>query len=450
MAVLDAQLNLVRISDSFARVTAENPARAVGQSLFAYLPEQLRPSLEQAQQNQVAYRHAAYPLSGWPAPSDGTTYWDLELAPIVDGSGESDLCLLTMRDVTARIRSEQELRRAERRLAEAQRLAHIGAWEVDLDSQSVWWSDEMYRITGILPGPYKPKLAMFEALIPEEDRPRFEESGQIALRNGEWAGDYRIRRPDGEVRIVHAIARVIRDEQGRPISMTGANQDVTEQRIAAQRLADSLREKETLLREIHHRVKNNLQIIAGLLYFQSKKAQSTAEYDALAEARLRLQAMLLVHERLYHATSLSCIDMAAYIHSLVDALQRSMVASEHVQTTLSVQPLHLPIESAQPIGMILCELLTNAYRHAFPLGRAGRVRVCVTWTPGHLDLQVEDDGVGLPATFDLHTAGDFGWQLIRTLVMQLDASLTREPVTLGTRIAITMPLPEGASPDGQP
>ncbi|MCL0138039.1 hypothetical protein M2T37_27550, partial [Klebsiella pneumoniae] len=95
---------------------------------------------------------------------------------------------------------------------------------------------------------------------------------------------------DGEQRVLHAVAHVIRGENGTPIALSGANQDVTEQRLAAQRLADSLREKETLLREIHHRVKNNLQIISGLLYFQAKNTVCSTERDALADARLRLQA----------------------------------------------------------------------------------------------------------------------------------------------------------------
>ena len=445
LAVLDAQLNLVRISDSFARVNGTWPSRVVGQSLFTYLPSELRPSLEQAQQTKVVYRRSAYPVSGWPGPQEGTSYWDLELVPIVDGSSESDLWFLTLRDVTARIRSEHELLRAERRLAEAQRLAHVGAWELDLSTRALWWSDEMYRINGIAPGEIKANQDLFLGLIPESDRPQFVQTYAHALIAGEWAGDFRIRRPDGELRILHAVVNLIRDKAGNPVALAGANQDVTEQRAAAQRLADSLREKETLLREIHQRVKNNLQVIAGLLYFQAKKAASAAEHDALAEARLRLQAMQLVHEHLYHSTTLSCIDMVAYIQSLVDALTRSMLASENVQTSLSVQPLYLPIESAQPIGMILCELLTNAYRHAFPAGRPGQVAVRAAWQPGYLDLQVEDDGVGLPRSFDPQAAGDFGWQLIRTLVMQLDATLTWVPTPQGTRIAITIPLPDEAT-----
>ena len=370
--------------------------------------------------------------------------------PIVDGAGESDLWLLTMRDVTACIRGEQELRRAEQRLAQAQRMAHVGAWELDLRTRSVWWSDEMYRINGIRLDQTKANQDLFLSLIPDSDRADFDHIMQQTLQTGGWAGDFRIRRPDGEQRVLHAVAHVIRDENGTPIALSGANQDVTEQRLAAQRLADSLREKETLLREVHHRVKNNLQIISGLLYFQAKNTVCSTERDALADARLRLQAMQLVHEHLYYSASLSCIDMVTYIQALADALRRSMNAPSNVQTSLSVQPLCLPIESAQPIGMILCELLTNAYRHAFPSANAGTITIRSTWQPEYMDLAVQDDGIGLPSDFNIETSGKFGWQLIRTLVRQLDASLVHVPSACGTQIAIRIPLPENVSGTSRP
>ncbi|MBL9006326.1 MAG: PAS domain S-box protein [Myxococcales bacterium] len=450
MAVLDTTFRVIRASESFSRAAGTLPERVVEKSLFAYLPDTLRVEFEQAQLTQTPLRKCAFPLSSWPSSQGGATYWDLELVPILDGSRELDLWLLTLRDVSERIRCEQDLRRAEQRLAEAQRLAHVGAWELDLRTQSIWWSDEMYRIAGIEKKEGLVNREFCQSLVPEEDRHVTSLAIPSALASGEWAGHFRIRRPDGELRTLYSIARVMRDAAGMPMSLAGANQDVTEQCWAAQRLADSLREKETLLREIHHRVKNNLQVVAGLLHFQSKKSASAADRDALAEARLRLQAMLLVHERLYQSTHLSRIDMVAYIHALVDALQRSMLASEHVQTVLSVQPLHLPIESAQPIGMILCELLTNAYRHAFPARRPGQVQVSATWTFGRIELLVQDDGIGLPLDFNPQTAGDFGWQLIRTLMMQLDASLLRVPTARGTGISVVIPWVDGGRPAAHP
>jgi two-component sensor histidine kinase len=200
-----------------------------------------------------------------------------------------------------------------------------------------------------------------------------------------------------------------------------------------------LREKETLLREIHHRVKNNLQIIASLLYFEGQKIMEPAGVAAFADIRQRLNAMILVHEKLYRSSDLSRIDFADYLVSLVGEMERlQSTRVPPIAGRVSSDAVELPIESALPCGMIVTELVTNAYKHAFPNGEAGSIDVRMVRAGDRVTLTVSDDGIGLPADFDLDRDFSFGWRLVRNLADQVGGTIA---VTgrRGTSVSVTIP-----------
>jgi len=202
-----------------------------------------------------------------------------------------------------------------------------------------------------------------------------------------------------------------------------SSHDITARKQAEAEMRASLAEKETLLREIHHRVKNNLQIISSLAHFHMKKVSSPADLTAFAELRERLLAMTLVHERLYQSTDLSRVDLGEYLRSLVAALGRSFELRGGIRVEVDSDDVPLPIEVALPCGMVVCELMTNAFKYAFPGGREGTVALSVRSAEGRVVLGVDDDGVGFPDGFDARAGGAFGWELVRSLVVQLDGSV---------------------------
>ncbi|MBA3848813.1 MAG: hypothetical protein C0502_02310 [Opitutus sp.] len=217
--------------------------------------------------------------------------------------------------------------------------------------------------------------------------------------------------------------------------------DITARKLAERKLAESLREKEILLREIHHRVKNNLQIISGLLHFQAKKLGDAEAIEVFGAARGRLKSMILVHDKLYRSGNLADVNFADYMVSLVAELTSARDARGRlIPFDVSTVPLHLPIETALPAGMILAELLTNVVKYAFPGEHTGAATVRLAVADGRVQLAVEDDGAGFPAGFDPHTASSFGWKLITGLVAQLGGgfSLGAGP---GARVTVTFPLP---------
>jgi len=230
-------------------------------------------------------------------------------------------------------------------------------------------------------------------------------------------------------------------DQRHPVRTVGALVDITDRRQAVEALRDSLREKEILLREVHHRVKNNLQIIASLLHFQAKQVKHPDDLAAFADGRNRLRSMILVHEKLYQSPDLSRVDLGNYLRALVRDLHHSYLNSGgSIDIRVAMEPIALPIESALPCGMIVCELLTNVFKYAFPEGRRGTVSVSLGLSNGLIRLSVNDDGVGLPATFDVNAGASFGWQLIRNLIAQLGgtANIARRD---GTQVEVTFPRP---------
>ncbi|MBN1436058.1 MAG: PAS domain S-box protein [Sedimentisphaerales bacterium] len=208
----------------------------------------------------------------------------------------------------------------------------------------------------------------------------------------------------------------------------GLGHDITEQRQAETRLRTSLDEKELLLKEVYHRVKNNLQLVSSMLSLQAANVGDKSITEILADCQSRVTAMSLVHQRLYQSQDLSQIDLAELTQILAnDLYQASGLCRDQVQLELDIQEVPLAIDKAIPCGLILNELLSNAFKYAFPQGRTGRV--CVELgrdSQGLVHLAVTDDGVGFPPDFDPDRTKSLGLRLIRSLSRQLDARLHME------------------------
>jgi PAS domain S-box-containing protein len=200
--------------------------------------------------------------------------------------------------------------------------------------------------------------------------------------------------------------------------------DITERKRVERELQESLQEKEVLLQEVHHRVKNNLQVISSLLYLQSLEAQGQDSRHMLEDTRHRVRSMALVHEKLYGSHDLARLDFGGYVQSLVSSLQQSLATDgSAVQIELDVPELMLDVDQALPCGLIINELISNSLQHAFAGREAGRIHIGFEERDGRFSLQVSDDGVGLPDDVDLATPTSLGLALVRMLVEQLQGSL---------------------------
>jgi PAS domain S-box-containing protein len=205
-----------------------------------------------------------------------------------------------------------------------------------------------------------------------------------------------------------------------------------ERKRVEEQLNASLKEKEVLLKEIHHRVKNNMQVISSLLSLQSSRIQSKEIFDMFKESQDRIRSMSLIHERLYQSGDLARIDFSQYIQSLANHLFTSYrINPDAVSLITNVSDVSLDINKAIPCGLIINELVSNSLKYAFPQvkgkGRKrtikGEIRINFSSEDGKVTLMVQDNGIGLPEDFDIETAESFGLQLVTALVAQLNGTI---------------------------
>jgi PAS domain S-box-containing protein len=201
--------------------------------------------------------------------------------------------------------------------------------------------------------------------------------------------------------------------------------DITERKEAQDKLQSSLSEKEVLLREIHHRVKNNMQVISSLLNLQSRHISDADVLEIFKESQRRIRSMALIHEHLYQSSDLSRIEFSQYLQNLATHLFHScQVDSDRVRLTMDTEEIFLNINTAIPCGLIVNELVSNALKHAFPDGRKGEVAIELHRVVGDgYVLRVKDDGVGFPEGLDFRRTDTLGMQIIITLVGQIEASI---------------------------
>ncbi len=214
---------------------------------------------------------------------------------------------------------------------------------------------------------------------------------------------------------------------------------ISEQKEVESRLRASLDEKELLLKEVHHRVKNNLQVVSSLLSLQAHEAHSPETLRLLDESRHRIRAMALIHEQLYRSDDLSQIDFAVYVEQLAGQLSRSHEGGVRLAVRVEAEPCRLPLDQAVPCGMIVSELVSNAAKHAFPGREKGQIVVGFAQQAGQYHLSVQDDGVGVPAETAVG-AESLGLRVVRALVRQIHGQLHVEG-RAGTLFNITFPAP---------
>ena len=323
-----------------------------------------------------------------------------------------------------RDRNERDLRRSQIHLAEAQRLLRAGSFAWVPDTGEIEWSDQCFEIFGFPLGS-RPTIEAVAERVHPVDRDIFIGEVQRGLvQQSDWDFQERLLMPDGTIKHTHTVARAHVRDDGR-FEVLGAVVDNTVEQVASEHLRASLREKEALLKEVHHRVKNNLQLISSLLNLQAARATDRTIAEKFADNRNRVRSMALVHENLYRAPDLGHVAMGRHLETLCAHLARAYADDRgRIAIEVAVRPaeLELGLDRALSCGLIINELVSNALKHAFPGGRAGRVWVELEARDGGYALRVRDDGVGMPPV-DLDRTGTIGLQLVHDLTGQLHASI---------------------------
>lgn len=253
---------------------------------------------------------------------------------------------------------------------------------------------------------------------------------------------------DQEIARALEQAKLYQQEHERAQELAKINEELEEEvrlRTEAEKtLTASLEEKEVLLKEIHHRVKNNMQVISSLLNLQVGEIKDDLARKLFEESQSRIRSMALVHEKLYESDDLASVDFNDYIDSLIKSIFRAYSSqAARVQLSTAVERIDMPLDQAIPCGLILNELVCNAIKYAFE-GGGGRLEVELSRKGDDCRLIVADDGIGLPEEFDLSRATTLGLRLVSTLVGQIDGEVTIDRAN-GTTFTITFPYPDDAT-----
>lgn len=246
-------------------------------------------------------------------------------------------------------------------------------------------------------------------------------------------------RADGDKRIFWCTAGVSAWVDGRPTMVVAILRDITARNHMDNQLKASLKEKYLLLQEIHHRVKNNMQVISSLIRLQSGYIKDNKYLEVFRESQNRIKSMALIHEKLYQSGDLIHIDFGKYIKNLADSLIRSYgVNPEKVPIRVNAEDIMLEIDSAIPCGLLVNELVSNSLKHAFPEGEQGEITIVFRATgEDEIELSVSDNGVGAPEHLDFRNAESFGLRLVAILAedqLQGKIKLNRDQ---GTEFSVT-------------
>jgi PAS domain S-box-containing protein len=284
---------------------------------------------------------------------------------------------------------------------------------------------------------------VFLPLIPREDHELVTQNiATLTPTHPIISHEHRVILPSGEIRWQHWTNHALFDENGQLTTIQAVGRDITDSKTGELRIAESLQEKEVLLKEIHHRVKNNLQVISSLLNLQARALQNPDLTLQLKESQNRVRSMALVHEKLYQSESLSKINFGEYVMDLTKQLLRSYSSRSEITLNIQVDPgIFLDIDTAVPCGLIIQELFSNALKYAFSEPKSGEISILASAIAENLlCLTLRDNGAGLPpeVVSDKPKTQTLGLQLVRDLTDQLHGTLDIKSA-IGTEFRIIFP-----------
>jgi PAS domain S-box-containing protein len=313
----------------------------------------------------------------------------------------------------------------------------VGIFTCDVDGNCTYLNPRGAEILGC-----EPEEALGDRwlnFVHPDDRDCILTSLQIANQTAKpYTEEFRIQPPSEKTRWLYLRKAPIFSDQGELIGYTGTVEDITKQKLAEEQIKTSLYEKEALLKEIHHRVKNNLQIISSLIYLQAQRIEDVSVRQIFEDSQSRISSMALVHDSLYRSQDFACVDLSEYVQMLTANLfQTYRIQPDLVKLSVDVdEGVVVSLDRAIPCGLILNELMTNALKHGFSNSQTGEITVILKSHHLAIYLIVENDGNGLPESFELQKIRSMGLRLVNALVNQLHGQFEVEK-TAKTRFKVT-------------
>jgi PAS domain S-box-containing protein len=326
-------------------------------------------------------------------------------------------------DITQQKKSETKIRESEKRFRLMADAASVMIWMTDVNNRLEYMNKTRLDFLGKSLSELS-KDGWIQSIHPEDRENFLKEFSNAAKDKKAFSLEMRVKNKDGDYQWILETAspRFLEDEKFAGFIGSGVN--ITENKNFRNNLQKSLKEKEILMREIHHRVKNNLQVISSLLNLQSSYIKDQEALTIFKSSRDRVRSMALLHEKLYQSKNITQIDLNNYINDLVTNLFDSYKPSADLHFNLDVEDIHLDIGVSISLGLILTELVSNSLKHAFTGKLKGEINIVLSLPKDHqLKLLVNDNGKGLPQDFDIKHSPSFGLDLVNAIVDQHQGSL---------------------------
>jgi len=342
------------------------------------------------------------------------------------------------RDITEKKKAEEALRQSEEKYRILSESSPNAIYIIDKDARVVYANTYALNMLGKNTSEVRGRRLM--EVFPTENAEM-----QIQIIVGVFQHGHDIRRDDHVIAVdgtdkwLSSIYTPLKDDAGHVTSVLCASYDITERKQMETQIATSLREKEYLLKEIHHRVKNNLQVISSLLSMQADKATDRNVIESLTDSQNRVKSIALVHEKLYQSKSLDQIEYGDYLNKFAMHLFDTYnVTQSRISCTIHAENIFVDINQAVPCSLIINELLTNSLKYAFPDGRAGAITIDFVTEAKNYMLTYHDTGVGIPESVTFERSESLGMKLIYGLTQQLNGTVTLKREG-GTTFIVTFP-----------
>jgi PAS domain S-box-containing protein len=431
--VLDPQWRIVKANSAAYRILQYAEGELIGQSIIDLHPPDRRPDVEQITRDVMAGKQIACAL---PMIAKDGSVIETESFVTHETWNKQHAIFCITHDVSERNYAEQSLRESEKRYHALFDQTHDAVFILDFEGHHRMVNQRAADMLGY-------SLDELARLSVNEISAEPSQSACVIARllNGEHVPIYErlFRKKNGDIIPVEINVEIVKDENGTPLHVQSTVRDITERKQAEEKIRALLAEKETLLQEIHHRIKNNLAEIASLLSLQIEAQRDKAAKNALQDAASRVQSMNILYDKLYRAENFKQLSLQEYIPHLLAGITELFEKGSVVEIQTQIEDIPLAPKMLSPIGIIINELTTNAMKYAFNGKASGRITVAAERINDRARITFHDDGIGLPESFSPETSPGFGTRLITILVKQLRGQLIIDRSN-GTAFIIEFPL----------
>lgn len=434
IAYMDRDFNFIRVNPKYAEADDRSPEFFPGKNHFALYPnEENREVFSQVVESGISWIEYSRPFEYAEHPERGISYWDWNLTPVKSPSGRVEGLILFLVNVTEKVNAEKHQRETQRLLQKmAENYPHSYISIIEKDLTIGYTAGQEFQRQNLDPNQFVglPLEPVFGELTPTVKKNYLR-----TFQGLETTFELSINNQHQRYRTIPLF-----EESGEINQIMAVVENITDQKNAEMNIRRSLAEKEILLREIHHRVKNNMALISALLDLQALAIDDDVCSGVFKDTRDRIKTLAEAHEGIYEAEDLLHVNFARYVQSIVRHLFISHNTDQTcILSSFDIEELSLDIDTLIPIGLIINEIVSNSLKHAFAPLQKGKIEIKAYQDAGRLRLSISDDGRGHGGKINLDNTTTLGLRIIKILLAQLEGDISLRPEP-GTGFYLTFPL----------